>query len=196
MSRAGFERLLAATGALVRALPQLRDFAPWPADPPFADRPPQAIPAIAPIETLDAATTARTAPLAAAVAAVARDAHWEQTYSEAEVGRDFLDRYGWFELLGPGGHFRTGALRAYIAFWGAHLHYPPHLHEAEELYCVLAGEAVFHAAGMPSARLGPEALRLHRASQPHAMDTGAAPILTLVLWRGAGLEGIPRMAPP
>ena len=35
--------------------------------------------------------------------------------------------------------------------------------------------------------------RLHSGWQPHAMNTGAEPILTYVLWRGAGLEGLPLM---
>jgi hypothetical protein len=79
--------------------------------------------------------------------------------------------------------------RAFIAFWGAELHYPAHLHEAEELYYVLAGSAEFHSQGEPSAQLVSEGTRYHASNQRHAMDTRTQPVLTPELWRGHGLDG-------
>lgn len=193
MSAAGLDRLIAATGNLVRATPTLRDFVAWPDAPRRSRLAPLAIPAIPLIKAMAAPASPRTAPVVAAVKAAAGIANWQQTYTEAEVGRDFLNRYGWFELLGPTGHFLSDTTRAYIAFWGEGLHYPMHLHEAEELYYILAGAAEFHAAGWPSVLVGPEGTRHHASNQPHAMDTHAEPVLTLVLWRGAGLGGSARM---
>ncbi|MDA7430966.1 dimethylsulfonioproprionate lyase family protein [Primorskyibacter aestuariivivens] len=120
-------------------------------------------------------------------------ADWQQTYSVDEVGQDFLDRYGWFELVGPEGHFRSDEVRAFIAYWGERLYYPWHLHEAEELYFILAGEALFEAEGAPPVTLKAGEACLHKANQPHQMTTGDSPVLALVLWRGAGLSGVPRM---
>ncbi len=193
MSLPPLEQLIATTGDLVRATPALRAFMAWPDAPKPNALVPLKIPAIALIAPMMAAQSPLTAPVVAAVKAAAPMAHWQQTYSEAEVGRDFLNRYGWFELLGPTGHFYSDTARAYIAFWAEGLHYPMHLHEAEELYYVLAGAAEFHAEGQPSLRIGPQGTRHHISNQPHAMDTHAEPVLTLVLWRGSGLGGSARI---
>jgi mannose-6-phosphate isomerase-like protein (cupin superfamily) len=189
-----FDRLLSSVGDLVSGAPPLRDFVSWPDAPRRNTVEPLSIPAILLIDKSTALTSDLTRHVVDAVKAAAPLAHWQQTYTEAEVGRDFLNRYGWFELLGPTGHFLSDSLRAYIAWWGAGLHYASHLHEAEELYIVLAGAAEFHAEGQPSAMIGPELTRHHGSNQPHAMDTHDEPVLTLVLWRGAGLGGPARMA--
>ena len=193
MSGEPFDKLIATVGDLVRATPELREFVVWPDSFTRGGLPPLAVPAIPQIEALMAPASTITEPACAAVKAAARVAHWQQTYTEAEVGRDFLNRYGWFELLGPTGHFLSDSVRAYIAYWGEGLHYPTHLHEAEELYYILAGAAEFHADGQPSELVMPEGTRHHASNQPHAMDTHAAPVLTLVLWRGPGLGGSARM---
>ncbi|MCQ0091745.1 dimethylsulfonioproprionate lyase family protein [Roseovarius sp. M141] len=187
------DRLEAAVADLVLATPALREFVDWPDCPNRHALEPLAIPAIPLIEGMTAAASPRTVHVVDAVKVAAPLAHWQQTYTVAEVGRDFLNRYGWFELLGPTGHFRSVSMRAYIAWWGEGLHYAMHLHEAEEFYYILAGAAEFHAEGQPSAILGSEHNRHHASNQPHAMDTHGAPVLTLVLWRGAGLGGSARM---
>ncbi|WP_254604115.1 dimethylsulfonioproprionate lyase family protein [Leisingera sp. ANG59] len=136
--------------------------------------------------------TAETQPLIDALHTAAGEAHWTQTYTEAEVGAHFLQNYGYFELFGPTGHFRSTQLRGYIAYWGAGLKYDWHSHEAEELYVVLGGGAQFLTEENES-WLGAGDTRLHGGWQPHAMNTEAEPILTYVLWRGAGLTGLPLM---
>lgn len=191
--REAFATLLAAVDNLIRATPLLRDFVAWNADMPFADLPLIEAPAIPLVKMINAAETPETAPLVAAVRAAAGYAFWQHTYTEAEVGRDFLDQYGWFELVGPGGHFHSTENRIYLAFWGANLHYPSHLHEAEELYYIISGGALFHADGLPSEVLAPGHSRHHLSNQPHAMDTHSEPVLALILWRGSGLNGAARM---
>ena len=185
--------LLARVGELVRITPALRDFAPWPNRLPSAELEPLAVPAISLIEELAVKTTRATSPIVASIKSMAREVCWQQTYTETEVGADFLNRYGWFELVGPTGHYLSDSTRAFIAFWGAGLHYPAHLHEAEELYYVLAGSAEFHSQGEPSEQLVPEGTRYHASSQRHAMDTYSQPVLTLVLWRGRGLRSSARI---
>lgn len=191
--QAAFDTLFTSVGDFVRAVPELRDFAPWPDQPAFAALTQQSVPAIPLVEGLTAPTTPQTAPIVAAVQAVASVAHWQLTYSEDEVGLDFINRYGWFELLGPTGHYFSDSLRAYIAFWGEGLTYAMHLHEPEELYVVLAGSAEFHSLSQPSAMVRPEGTRYHASNQPHAMETLAEPVLTLVLWRGSGLQASARL---
>ena len=138
--------------------------------------------------------TRATAPVIKALRAAAPLLHWKQTYTEEEVGRDFLDTYGYIELFGPSGHFQSNKLRGYIGFWGPGLTYDWHDHEAEELYFTLAGSAVFCARGASNMMMRPGQGRAHKSHQPHLMVTLDQPYLAYALWRGAGMEGLPKMS--
>ncbi len=131
-----------------------------------------------------------------AILASADDIEWRRTYTEQEVGADFMRRYGYFELLGPSGHFFDQSTRAFIGYWGTGLHYPWHAHQAEELYFVIAGSAEF-AVSEERCHRGVGDTQLHTANQPHAMTTAkdGHGILTFVMWRGDGLDGLPAMTP-
>ena len=179
---------LAATRQLWMNHQALIDFAPFPAQLEFQHIPENVIPAAGLVRSWQ-----NPSPLHSALAAAAPCVNWQQTYTEAEVGADFLARYGWFELIGPTGHFVSETCRAYIAFWGANLVYDWHLHEAEELYYCISGNALFRAEGLTDVLLTPGQTRFHTANQLHAMTTLDDPILTLVLWRGPGLVDTPRM---
>ena len=191
-SALAFARAYHAATLLVASNPALMAFAGWP----FAAPVPRAAHPVSAARILrDWACGASdvTVNLHEAVRGIADYADWRQTYTEEKVGADFLNRYGYFELVGPGGHFHSDTVRAYIAYWGDGLYYPWHLHEAEELYCIIAGHALFEAEGLPPQVLGPGDIRVHASNQPHAMTTTDSPVLALVLWRGAGLAGFPRM---
>ena len=199
MARELFEQALAAARAFHAVMPEVQAFQAWPDDITWAGREGSPVPGAALVATDPGPVTA-TGPAAAetralqqAISALAPNAEWRLTYTEEEVGADFLQRFGWFELVGPEGHYRSDEIRAYVAYWGENLYYPWHLHEAEELYYILAGEALFEAEGDAPVTLRPGDIRIHRSNQPHQMTTGASPVLALVLWRGAGLSGVPRM---
>lgn len=193
MTQAVFDCLLASVSALYQGSEALQAFVPWQQRLDWQPREPVHIPAADLVGNWLDAGTPETMPLHNAVAQAARHVDWRQTYTEDEVGAHFLANYGYFELFGPDGHFRTPEARAYIAYWGPKLYYDWHCHEAEELYVVLSGEALFHIDGGPDLLLRPGDTRLHGSWQSHAMTTLEQPILTLVLWRGAGLEGLPEM---
>ena len=187
-----FTHLLAETRAVHDATPPLREFADWPEDLVFEQPVPREIPALPTIKAM-----AGNGALYAALAAVCPHASWVQTYSEAEVGRHFLDHYGHIELFGPAGIFRTQACRAFIGYWGPGLFYPMHDHEAEEIYLVLTGLCLFEAEGDAPADLGPGGVKFHRSGQAHAMTMGDEGMLALCLWRGAGLADNAKLnAPP
>ena len=177
-----FRRLLAATRDVYEASPALRDFAAWPTDLAYETPDPAAIPVLPQIRAL-----AGDGALQAALADVADHAAWIQTYSEAEVGRHFLDNYGYIELFGPSGIFTSSQCRAFIGYWGQGLYYPMHDHEAEEAYLVLGGRCRFEAAGAATADLGVGGVRIHTSYQKHAMEMRDASMLALCLWRGAGM---------
>ncbi len=187
-----FARAYHAVGSLVAASPALMGFAGWPAATP-AQKSARPIPAADLLKTWSDGHIAATQEVRDAVRDLSDFANWQQTYTAEEVGQDFLDRYGWFELVGPEGHFQSQDICAYIAYWGENLYYPWHLHEAEELYYILAGEAFFEAEGAQPVTLRPGDTRIHSANQPHQMTTGASPVRARGLWRGEGLSGVPRM---
>ena len=193
MTHSALDNVYAETASLVAARPELAAFAPFDTHAPAAGVGARAAPAMRFLQSLRAATHRDTAPLVAAIAAMAPEVHWRRPYTEEEVGLDFVNRFCSMELVGPTGHFRSSTIRAFIAYWGERLYYPWHLHEAEELYFILAGEARFEAAGQDSAILRPGDTRFHESNQPHDMTTVESPILALVLWRGAGLAGRPRI---
>lgn len=186
------DTVLSAARDLHANHPDLQVYAPWPDDVEPADLPARAIPATDIVARGIAQGSDMTRPLADAISASAGLASWKRTYTEEEVGADFLSRYGYYELFGPTGHYHTTALRGYIGYWGNGLHYDWHSHEAEELYLCLSGEAEFHRSDN-SLMVRPGETRAHESWQSHAMTTYDQPILTLVLWRGPGLAGLPRM---
>lgn len=185
--------LLLAVRRLHEATPELSAYTPWPTDLVQVPVAPVSCEASTTIGMQRMRGTRATSPVTRALRAAAADLEWRQTYTEAEVGSRFLQTYGYVELFGPGGHFRSRQSRGYIAYWGPDLTYDWHAHEAEELYFGLAGQAVFTAPGSSNVVLRPGEARAHASNQPHFMMTLGFPFLAYVLWRGKGLEGLPSM---
>ncbi|HEV7252386.1 MAG TPA: dimethylsulfonioproprionate lyase family protein [Mesorhizobium sp.] len=113
--------------------------------------------------------------------------HWGQTYSAADLGADFLDRYGWVELVGTRGHFASESLAAGFLLLGPHTLYPDHHHEAEEIYIPLTSGAEWRKGEEPFRQRRADEVIHHAPNVPHAMRTGEAPLLALYLWRGGPL---------
>lgn len=193
MSDALFEAALVAARDLHATHPDLNGFAAWPDDISFTPREAHLVPAVALLSDDALEPLPHTAPMQRAVQALAPQLEWRHTYTVEEVGQDFLNRYGWFELIGPTGHFQSSQLRLCISYWGAGLYYPWHAHGPEEMYFVLSGGAEFETEDGGKRWLGPGDTQMHLRHQPHAMTTHDSPILTYVLWRGEGLAEPPRM---
>lgn len=192
-ARALFDAALAAARDWHASVPEIAGFCDWPPDLAYQARPAVARPVIAHLESNPGAASPGSTPLRDALVALAHHVEWRRTYTEAEVGHDVLQRYGWFELAGPDGHFHTRQTRMTVGYWGPHINYDRHQHTAEELYSVVSGRATFLADGEVPRTLGPGQTRLHRSNQPHAMTSADHPVLTFVLWRGKGLSDPPRM---
>ncbi|WP_420585285.1 dimethylsulfonioproprionate lyase family protein [Ruegeria sp.] len=184
--------VLEAARQLHQAHPDLAAFGAWPSDVSTADLAPNHVPATDLVRDFDLAGSDLTQKLIDAVKATTYLAHWKQTYSEDEVGAEFLRNYGYYELFGPTGHFHSTQLRGYVGYWGPGLNYDWHSHQAEELYLTLAGGATFCVDG-DETFVGPNQTRQHQSWQSHAMVTTDQPILTFVLWRGEGMGDLPRM---
>ena len=110
-------------------------------------------------------------------------ANWKQTYDEKDVGKNFLDKFAYFELFGPSGHFLTNEMSLFVIFFDKETYYTWHNHEAEELYFVISGSAKFESNGDKSEILFKKKTRFHKSFQPHSLTTDNDKCLCFVVWR-------------
>jgi hypothetical protein len=123
----------------------------------------------------------------AAVCRAAPSLAWRQTYTANDLDTACLDNYGWTEILGANGPCASERIACGFLILGPSTLYPRHRHEAEEVYLPLSGTAAWQQ-GDAVWREHPPGTPIHHASdEPHAMRTGASPLLALYLWRGANL---------
>jgi hypothetical protein len=135
------------------------------------------------------------AQLVAAVCRAAPSLAWRQTYTARELGRDFLDNYGWSEIIGGSGPVASERIACGFLMLGPATFYPPHRHEAEEMYLPLSGTAHWLQGDAVWREHRPGTVIHHAGDEPHAMRTGADPLLALYLWRGS-LAGQARLEIP
>ena len=109
--------------------------------------------------------------------------NWEQGYEENDVGKDFLNKYGFFELIGPSGHFKTTEMALYVNYLCKNAYYPWHNHDAEELYFIVSGEAKFESKNQNTEILSSTNTRLHKSFESHAITTNQKPVLSFVIWK-------------
>ena len=133
------------------------------------------------------------ADLVAAVRAAVRSLAWRQTYSTADLDPAFLRNYGWAEIVGAVGSFESERIACGLLILGPSTFYPRHRHTAEELYVPLMGTAAWQQGDAAWRELPPGTPIHHRSEEPHAMRTGADPLLALYVWRGAGLADKARL---
>jgi hypothetical protein len=125
--------------------------------------------------------------LVADVCRAAPSMAWRQSYSAAELDGAFLRNYGWSEILGASGPWVGARVACGLLLLGPSTHYPRHRHEAEEIYLPLSGTAAWQQGDAVWRDRVPGTLVHHASEEPHAMRTGAHPLLALYLWRSADL---------
>jgi hypothetical protein len=125
--------------------------------------------------------------LVAALCRAAPSLSWRQTYTANELDAAFLDNYGWCEILGATGPLASERIACGFLILGPATHYPRHRHEAEEMYLPLSGSAAWQQGDAVWRERSPGTASHHASDEPHAMRTGAAPLLALYLWRSANL---------
>ena len=133
------------------------------------------------------AATPDTLPIVEQVTALVDQLAWGQTYSPEDFGPSFFERYGWTEVVGLRGIVASNRLACGFLLLGPETEYPLHRHEAEEVYIPLTGGTnwlrgnegwISREAGRPI---------VHETWTPHAMRTGAAPLMAVYLWHGGDL---------
>jgi hypothetical protein len=127
--------------------------------------------------------------------AVAGSLDWRQTYTVAEVGEEFLRNYAWAELSRPCAGIGAAQISCGVLVLGPNTFYPPHRHEAEEIYLPLAGTAEWLKGDGVWRRRRPGTLIHHSSEETHAMRTGEQPLLAMYLWRSADLSQSARLDP-
>jgi hypothetical protein len=133
------------------------------------------------------------AALAEGLVRAAPSLEWRQTYANRDRDDEFLDNYGWSELIGLRGPLCSERLAVGFLMLGAHTLYPRHCHEAEEIYVPLSGTAEWMQGDGIWREKIPGRLIHHASLEPHAMRTAAQPLLALYLWRGAHLSQSSRL---
>jgi mannose-6-phosphate isomerase-like protein (cupin superfamily) len=93
-------------------------------------------------------------------------------------------RIAFTEVFGAKGIWRSKRMLLGFTLIAPHTHYPAHTHPAIELYLVLAGAALWQLGDAPAAVRPPGSVIVHSSGAPHAMITGAEPLLALFTWRG------------
>ena len=113
---------------------------------------------------------------------------WRQTYASHEVGTDFLQNYGWTELMGQRAPIDASRVACGFLLLGPSTLYPRHGHEAEEVYVPLSGTARWQQGDAVWREKPPGTLIHHARNEPHAMHTDSEPLLALYLWRSEHLN--------
>jgi hypothetical protein len=183
-------RLLAACAEALPHLPELAKITGAPLDTGAAYKhiDPVHQPVIDKFDLAKATTTDQFRPLVDLIAKLAPDLCWIRSY-KPEDGADphFLDNYGYINIISPSGPFIEHDRRFMIGFWGLDLTYPEHWHEPEEVYALIAGDAIFRSSGQPARRVGPGDCIVHASNQLHATDMTPGPMLALITWKGGPL---------
>lgn len=188
MTRAVWDDLVAALRKTHSQTPALRAFCPFPDD-------------LIPLDVTRHQTAGarlclkdkslrNLSPLVDAILAAAPKAHWRETYKQTRIGRDFVDRFGCYRVIGRQGAFLSDQMFGFVIYMPPYLYYPYHHHPAEELYFVLAGRGEFQCVGHPAQVVKPGGHVFHGAGIPHAISTCSDPLLAYVIWRN-GLDGAP-----
>jgi quercetin dioxygenase-like cupin family protein len=143
---------------------------------PVADR----MPAI-----IAAAEAGPTAAIARALSPVLPSVDWVRTYSEAQLGRAYLENYGYFDIASPKrGLIATDAIACGFLVIGPGQLYPAHRHPAVELYHVVAGAPDWQVDGAPWEPKPVGSFVFHPSMAIHAMRTNDSPLLALYAWLG------------
>jgi hypothetical protein len=125
--------------------------------------------------------------LLAGLSAAGASLHWGQTYGAGDFGNEFLRRYGWLELFGTRGHFKSEEMAGGFLMLGPDILYPDHHHVAEEIYIPLTEGSMWSKDGSAFQPRAAGELIHHPSDIGHAMQTRTEPLVALYLWRGGPL---------
>lgn len=165
-------------------LPFLRE---WPPVTPPRSVAPAAVPVLRWLAPARQSAPAFAARLVETLFELAPTLGWHRSYSASMVGANFYQNYGWTEFAGLLGPIPSGRLACGVLLLGPHVTYPPHRHEADEIYVPLSGSAQWRHGRSPWRVRAPGTVIHHSRHESHAMRTDSEPLLALYLWRSRNL---------
>lgn len=148
---------------------------------------PSSLPVLRYLRAVRANSPSFGAALVHALADRAMSLAWRRSYSSPSVSEHFLENYGWTEFVGLSGPLAGRQLACGVLLLGPETTYPPHHHEAEEIYVPLSGLAAWKQGSGDWREQNPGTVIHHAPQESHAMRTGSAPLLALYLWRSDNL---------
>jgi hypothetical protein len=173
---------------LLRGEASLRDVvAEMPTVPIWLGGTAQSLPVVKKLSSLPAQTSTKTHAIVQRLVDLAADLPWQQTYTEQQVGKHYLQNYGWFNLLSPEGLFECQSLRISIGVWLKPIFYLEHYHEPEEDYVILAGGGLFRSEGCLDRVCRVGDIVHHVSNQRHSIDMADHDLVALAFWRGGNL---------
>ena len=178
--------LLHQVRTLFGNIPEASPFlARWPDATLRRNIPAQSLPVTALLQTMKAPSLTR--PVLDALRRAAPGLTWRQTYGAADFGADFLQGYGWSEFIGLRGPVPSEVLACGVLLLGPDVDYPLHLHEAEELYLPIAGQALWKMGEGPYQAIPAGQPIVHPSWTPHATRCEGQGVAALYLWMGGDL---------
>jgi len=115
--------------------------------------------------------------------AVANYLPWGRLATHSPTGMTAPGRI-FCQLAGPEGPIEDDSFRLGVYFQSPDTFYPSHWHNAEEVYFILSGTALWQKKKAPFVLQKPGSLIHHLPNQPHAMQTKKEPLLALWGWVG------------
>ncbi len=128
------------------------------------------------------------ADLACCLSRAAASLDWRQSYTEAQVGTQFLRNYGFAEIVGLTTARHSDRVACGFLLLGPDTLYPRHRHEAQEIYVPVSGTAQWLQGDDVWRSRSPGAIIYHARHEWHAMQTSAEPLLALYLWQSDTLQ--------
>jgi mannose-6-phosphate isomerase-like protein (cupin superfamily) len=190
-SDAGFlavlrERFAQMAASPAPAGPEAQALLPlWPSPAPALRLEPVELPACTYFGTaLDLGRAGPEAPIAAGLAALAQRLRWTYGYPPDPRYPRLERRIAFTLVLGPAAIWPSERMLLGFTLIAPHTNYPAHAHPAIELYLVVAGGASWRLGNAPAEIRPPGSVIVHPSGAPHAMITGAKPLLALFTWRG------------
>jgi mannose-6-phosphate isomerase-like protein (cupin superfamily) len=135
-------------------------------------------------EALDLGVTGRESAIASGLPQLTARLRWTYGYPRDLRFPGLELRVAFTEVLGKSGIWPSQRMLLGFTLIAPHTHYPAHVHPAIELYLVIAGAAAWARGNAPAEIRPPGSVIVHPSGAPHAMTTGAEPLLALYTWRG------------
>lgn len=135
---------------------------------------------------IDAARGTPLAEIATDFAKIEPSLRWRQNpnYTTATIGDEFLQRYGYVELVGRNCPWHSDNIAVGFLLLGPGAHYPVHHHPAREVYHVVAGASEWWRSERDWTAEPPGAAIYHAPNVKHATRVLDVPLLALYCWQG------------